>query len=124
MNRFPRLTPFARFVLVGILATGIHYGLYLALRAALPLNVAYTAGYVVSLVANFYLTALFTFGRRPSWGKAVGFGGAHAVNYGLHILLLNLFLLLGVPAALAPVPVFAVAVPVNFLLLRFVFRRR
>lgn len=113
-----------RFVLVGGLATALHYGLYLLLRHCLPLNVAYTLGYVLSFIVNFYLTAWFTFHSAPSWRKLVGMGGAHVVNYVLHIILLNLFLWLGVPSAYAPLPVFAIAVPVNFILVRYVFTKR
>lgn len=113
-----------RFILVGAFATALHYGLYLLLRSVMPLNLAYTIGYVASFAANFFLTAYFTFRSAPSWRKLAGMGGAHGVNYGLHIALLNLFLWLGVPAALAPVPVFAIAIPVNFLLVRFVFKRK
>ncbi len=113
-----------RFVLVGAFATALHYGLYLLLRSIMPLNLAYTIGYVASFAANFFLTAYFTFRSAPSWRKLAGMGGAHGVNYVLHITLLNLFLWLGVPAALAPIPVFAIAIPVNFLLVRFVFKRK
>ncbi len=115
---------FARFALTGGLATALHYGSYLALRLLVPAGLAYTLGYALSLVANFYLTAFFTFGRKPSWGRALGFGGAHLANYLLHMGLLGLFLRLGIPPAAAPLPVFAVAVPANFLLVRLVFRRR
>lgn len=121
LNRLRRLPEFIRFALVGALATGIHYGLYWLLQHAINVNVAYTVGYAVSLAANFWLTAAFTFGRRPSWGKAAGFGGAHAVNYLLHIVLLNLFLWMGLPPEWAPLPVFAIAIPVNFVLVRWVF---
>lgn len=118
---------FLRFALVGVVATALHYGIYYLLQYLLPqndvyVNIAYTVGYLVSLIANFYLTAYFTFGSRPSWKRAGGFGGAHAVNYGLHICLLNLFLYLGVPPRWAPFPVFAIAVPVNFVLVRLVFK--
>lgn len=80
-----------RFALVGAVATALHYGLYLLLLAVMPANAAYTLGYVVSFVVNFYLTAYFTFGTGPSWRKLAGMGGAHAVNYGLHLCLLNAF---------------------------------
>lgn len=87
-------------------------------------NVAYTTGYVISFIVNFYLTSYFTFGTTPSWKKLVGMGGAHLVNYLLHIILLNVFLYLGVSKAWAPVPVFAIAIPVNFLFVRFVFKHK
>ena len=111
-----------RFVLVGIFATALHYGIYLLLRCAIQIDVAYTIGYVLSFLANFYLTARFTFRTAPSWRRLVGMGGAHGVNYVLHMVLLNLFLWIGVPPALAPLPVSAVAVPVNFILVKVVFK--
>lgn len=113
-----------RFGIVGVLATTLHYGIYFLLQRVIDVNVAYTAGYVLSFVANFYATSYFTFGTSPSWKKLFGMGAAHGVNYLLHIVLLNVFLWAGVPKVWAPLPVFAIAVPVNFLLVRFVFKNK
>lgn len=116
------LYEFIRFGLVGGFCTALHYGIYYLLQLTIDVNVAYTLGYVLSFIANFYLTSYFTFGTAPSWRKLAGMSGAHAVNYALHILLLNLFLRIGIPREWAPIPVFAIAIPVNFLLVRFVFK--
>ena len=124
MKHLKRFPEFIRFVMVGILATALHYGIYFLLQRFINVNIAYTLGYVLSFIANFYLTAYFTFGKKPSWSKALGFGGAHLFNYLLHIGLLNTFLWLGLSKTLAPIPVFAIAIPVNFLLVRFVFKRK
>lgn len=113
-----------RFGIVGVGATALHYGIYYLLQQVINVNVAYTVGYAVSFVANFYATSYFTFGTSPSWKKLFGMGAAHGVNYLLHILLLNVFLWMGIPKVWAPFPVFAVAIPVNFLLVRFVFKRK
>ena len=113
-----------RFGIVGISATALHYGIYFLLQHLINVNVAYTAGYVLSFIANFYATSYFTFGTSPSWKKLFGMGAAHGVNYLLHIVLLNLFLWLGVPKVWAPFPVFSIAIPVNFLLVRFVFKHK
>ena len=104
--------------------TALHYVLYWLLQQVIYVNVAYTLGYVTSFVANFYLTSYFTFGSKPSWKKLFGMAGAHGVNYLLHMVLLNLFLWLGLSNELAPLPVFAIAIPVNFLLVRFVFKHK
>ena len=123
MKQLKRVPEFVRFILVGVFATALHYGIYLLLQRLINVNIAYTLVYALSFIANFYLTAYFTFGKKPSWGKAFGFGGAHLFNYLLHIGLLNIFLWLGLPKPFAPVPVFVIAIPVNFLLVRFVFKR-
>ena len=124
MKHLKRFPEFIRFVMVGVLATALHYGIYFLLQRFINVNIAYTLGYALSFIANFYLTAYFTFGKKPSWSKALGFGGAHLVNYLLHIGLLNTVLWLGLSKTLAPIPVFAIAIPVNFLLVRFVFKRK
>ena len=116
-------TEFIRFVIVGIIATGIHYGVYLLLNRFIPANPAYAAGYMISFIGNFFLSSLFTFKKKASFKKGIGFGISHLVNFVLHMLLLNLFLYLGVRESLAPIPVYCICVPVNFLLVRFVFNR-
>lgn len=124
MKTKPLVKEFIRFGVVGVLATALHYGIYYFLQSFINVNVAYTTGYVISFIVNFYLTSYFTFGTTPSWKKLVGMGGAHLVNYLLHIILLNVFLYLGVSKAWAPVPVFAIVIPVNFLFVRFVFKHK
>lgn len=113
-----------RFGIVGIAATALHYGIYYLLQPCINVNIAYTTGYVLSFIANFYLTSYFTFDTKPSWKKLMGMGGAHIINYLLHIALLNVFLFMGITKAWAPIPVFAIAIPVNFLLVRFVFKHK
>lgn len=113
-----------RFGMVGAGATALHYGIYYLLQRFINVNVAYTVGYVLSFVANFYATAYFTFASVPSWKKLFGMGVAHGVNYLLHIVLLNIFLYVGISKAWAPLPVFVIAIPVNFLLVRFVFKHK
>ena len=115
MKTKPLVKEFIRFGVVGVLATALHYGIYYFLQSFIN---------VISFIVNFYLTSYFTFGTTPSWKKLVGMGGAHLVNYLLHIILLNVFLYLGVSKAWAPVPVFAIAIPVNFLFVRFVFKHK
>ncbi|MGM9688685.1 MAG: GtrA family protein [Alloprevotella sp.] len=124
MKRKEVLGESLRFVLVGTAATALHYGTYWVLRTCVPLNVAYTLGYLLGFVFNFFFTARFTFGSRPSWVRLWGMAGANVVNYLLHMVLLNVVLWFGVPSGWAPLPVFAIAVPVNFVLVRWVFKHK
>lgn len=124
MKTNPVIKEFIRFGVVGVVATALHYGIYYLLQAFINVNVAYTAGYAISFIVNFYLTSYFTFGTAPSWKKLAGMGGAHLVNYLLHITLLNVFIYFGISKIWAPIPVFAIVVPVNFILVRFVFKHK
>ncbi|MBE6246433.1 MAG: GtrA family protein [Bacteroidales bacterium] len=124
MKLNPVIWEFVRFGLVGGFCTALHYGIYFLLQFAIEVNVAYTVGYLLSFIANFYLTSYFTFGTAPSWRKLFGMAGAHGVNYLLHMVLLNLFIWIGVRQEFAPLPVFAIAIPVNFILVRFVFKHK
>ena len=120
----PVIWEFVRFGIVGGVCTALHYGIYFLLQMAINVNIAYTVGYLLSFGVNFYLTSYFTFGSAPSWKKLFGMAGAHGVNYLLHMVLLNLFLWIGVGAKWAPLPVFAIAIPVNFILVKFVFKNK
>lgn len=111
-----------RFCIVGTIATAIHYGLYLPLSFCLNLNVAYSIGFIVSFICNFLLSNYFTFHTRPTWKRAVRFGGSHVINYAMQISFFNLFLFLGVSKAYAPMPVWVVIMPINFLLVRFALK--
>ncbi len=113
-----------RFAVVGVIVTTLHYGIYYFLKAITNVNIAYAAGYIISFIVNFYLTSYFTFGTAPSWKKLLGMGGAHLINFLLHMTLLNIFLYMGFSKTWAPVPVFAIVIPVNFLLVRFVFKHK
>ena len=114
---------FIRFGFVGVVATLLHYGIYWVLMHYINASVAYTIGYVLSFICNFFLTTYFTFQKTATVKRGLGFGASHLVNYSLHIILLNLFLWLGLSKALAPIPVFLIVIPINFLILRFVFKK-
>lgn len=125
-----KLMEFFRWGIVGVIATAIHYGIYYLLKEFVTpqtefwLNVDYTLGYIISFFGNFFLSAYFTFHEKPSLKKGFGFGIAHAINYGLHILFLNVFLLIGFSSTIAPIFVFILVVPINFLMVRFVFKKK
>ncbi|MBQ9665665.1 MAG: GtrA family protein [Bacteroidaceae bacterium] len=112
-----------RFIIVGVVATAIHYGVYWLLMQWLNVTVAYSIGYAISFICNFLLTSLFTFRKKASVKRGIGFGMAHGVNYLLHVLFLQFFLWLGISKQLVPIPVFAIVIPINFLLVRFVFKK-
>lgn len=113
-----------RFALTGVIATAIHYSIYWGLRQWIDFYIAYTVGYIISFVCNFVLTSVFTFKKKANIRRGIGFGGAHLFNYLFQMALLNIFIHFGIDQSLAPIPVYAIAIPINFLLIRFVFKTK
>jgi len=120
-----RLAEFVRFGIVGVTATAIHYGIYyLLLLLLLNPTLSYTIGYAVSFCCNYLLSSRFTFRVGLSVSKAANFGISHVLNYLIGVGLLNVFILLGVKPEVAPLPVFVLVIPINYLLVRFALTRR
>ncbi len=113
-----------RFGIVGIIATIIHYGIYLTLNLIIVSWIAYSIGYGISFLCNFYLSNKFTFKTKPTIRKGIGFGLSHFINYLLQVILLSIFIKLGIPDKYAPLPVFCIAVPINFLMVKFVLKSK
>ena len=119
-KRFPQLF---RFGIVGVIAAAIHYGVYWFFLKWINPTIAYSIGYAVSFVVNFFLSSFFTFKIRPDIRKGFRFALSHGINYLLHICFLNIFLYLGIPKTIAPFPVFALVVPINFILVQTALTR-
>lgn len=118
-----QIIQFIRFCIVGTVAAGIHYGIYyILLRLGAGHNLAYATGYILAFICNFIATSYFTFRSSPSWGRFVGFAGSHAVNFILHMVLLNVFLWMGMHELIAPIVVMLVAMLVQYTILNFVFK--
>ena len=90
-----------RFGMVGTTAAAIHYCTYWLLQRYIDVNVAYTVGYIVSFIVNYILSARFTFREKTSTRNGLGFIGAHATNYLMHIVLFNFFLWVGLSRAIS-----------------------
>lgn len=116
---------FIRFVIVGILATVIHYAIYLALEHGLHINYnfAYTIGYILSFIFNFFASTFFTFKTNANAKNGIRFAGAHLINYFVHMILLNIFIYIGIPDNLAPIFVFPIAIIINFFMVRFALKK-
>ena len=120
-----RLREILLFGVVGTTAMGIHYGLYYLLLAYLPVNAAFSVGYLVSFLCNFMMSSYLTFKVRPSLTRFLRFAASHATNYLLQMVLLNFFVhVMSLGERLAPIPVYAISIPVSYLLVRLAMRGR
>ncbi len=115
-----------RFGIVGAVATLIQYGVYYLINQVVGwgATISLTIGYGVSFVFNFFLSNYFTFRTRPTVKKGIGFGVSHMVNYCLQILFLHIYMQAGICQELAPIPMFATVIPINFILVRLVLKSK
>ncbi len=90
----------------------------------ISLNVAYTLGYAVSFIFNFFISNYFTFNTKPNKEKGFKFLLAHGFNYLLQMGLLNIYIKIGIGKELAPFFVYIICVPVNFFLVRKALHKR
>lgn len=113
-----------RFCINGGAAVAIQYGVYLLLIPHINEFIANTVAYIVSFAYNFIVTSYWTFHSKPSWKRLAGFSGSHIVNYLTQQAVLALALWAGIPKEFAALVAMAVAVPVNFILLRTVYKKK
>lgn len=112
-----------RFGIVGGIATMIQACVYWLLVGQLNYAVANTVAYVVSFLFNYVASTHYTFRVRSTAKRGAGFAFSHLVNYLLQTATLSLFIALGMSKQWALIPMFAICVPVNFLLVRFFLKR-
>lgn len=111
----------SRFVVVGVVNTGVYYVFYLLVHTFAPYLVAHLVGLAVSMVVSFFLNCYWTFRTRPTWRKFVVFPLTNATNYVLMtvgVIVLVEWLHLG--QRIAPLIAAVAAIPVTFVLSRWV----
>lgn len=114
-----RLWPLVKFSLVGVVNTGVYYGVYLLLLRFLPYLVAHLIGWTVAVVVSYLLNCWFTYRVRPTWRKLLVYPLSSLPNvlfttFGV-VLLVEVF---RVGEELAPLIAGLAAVPFSYLLAR------
>lgn len=118
-----KLGEVVRFGIVGVLATLLQYAIYTVLLLWYSPSLSMTVGYILSFIFNFIASTRFTFKVATNARHGAGFALSHVVNYLLQMATLNFFLWIGVSKTLAPIPMFCICVPVNFVLVRFFLKK-
>ena len=118
-----KLGEVVRFGIVGVLATLLQYAIYAVLLLWCSPSLSMTVGYILSFIFNFIASTRFTFKVETNARHGAGFAMSHVVNYLLQMATLNFFLWIGVSKTLAPIPMFCICVPVNFVLVRFFLKK-
>lgn len=115
-----------RFVLVGAFGTGLQYGIYYLLLnlfqqqwpdVGILTSLAFTIGFVMEMICNYFLTSFYTFKVRPNWKNAGGFLFGRAINYVIQMLLLNALIWLHMSEEFAGILAIALAGVINYFIL-------
>lgn len=123
----------ARFVLVGALGTGVQYGIYYLLLTVFQrqwpdvgilTSVAFTVGFVVEMVCNYFLTSYYTFRVKPSLKNIGGFLIGRALNYVIQLLFLHMMIWLHVSEEWAGIVAIMLAGVINYFVLLPFFRAK
>lgn len=123
LNKEGGLAEIIRFCMVGGTATLLQYGIYVVFVDAVHVKAVPSAliSYAISFILNYVLSTFFTFKKKPTAFNIVGFVGSHLINMGLQVGLVAIFKGL-VGNTLALLPALAICIPVNYLMVRFVFK--
>lgn len=119
-----KLGEIVRFIVVGTSAAAIQYGTYLLMILWLQPLVANTIAYLVSFTFNYIASTRYTFRVKSTTRRGAGFLFSHLINYALQTVCLHFFLWAGLSKQAAMIPMFAICVPVNFLMVRFFLRKK
>ena len=120
-NKFGEIV---RFIIVGSSAAAIQYATYLLLIYWLQPLIANTIAYLISFTFNYIASTHYTFRVKSTTKRGAGFVFSHIINYLLQSGCLKLFLWLGFSKQIALIPMFAICVPINFLLVSFFLRKK
>lgn len=113
-----------RFLASGAFNTLLTYLLYLGALAFMSPGVAYTLVYALGIALAYALNRAFVFRSHAGWRSAVAMPLIYLLQYLLSLGIITVWVRLGLPAALAPLPAIALSMPVTYLLTRASFVRR
>lgn len=112
-----------RFLASGAFNTMLTYGLYLiALRFTSP-GIAYTLVYAVGIALAYALNRSFVFRSHAGWRSALAMPLIYLLQFLLSLGVVTLWVRLGLPATLAPLPAIVLCMPLTYLLSRASFVR-
>ncbi len=113
---------FSNFVIIGVVNTGLTYGIFLILQGYVHYSLAYTVAFVVGIALSYLLNVLFVFKGGHSAGAALKFPFIYLIQYVYGSILLALLVeVFTLPKAIAMLVVTTTSALLTFVLMRRVF---
>lgn len=122
-NNRERIMEIVRFGFTGVVSTFVTYAVYYVCLLLLNPTLSFSVGYIVAMIVNYILTTSFTFKVKANTKNAAGFIISNAINYGFCTLFLNLFIWIGFSEKQAPIPMYVICIPLNYLIVGFVMKK-
>jgi len=122
-----------RFTVVGSTGTAIQYAIYWGFlllfnrlwgESQLLTTTAFTLGFMIEMITNYFLTTYYTFSAKPSLKNVGGFLTGRAFNYFVQIGSLNALIWLGMGDKAAGAVAIVFAGVVNFFVVRIFFKEK
>jgi putative flippase GtrA len=116
---------FARFVVVGVVNTVVHYSVYLATWLLVGYLVAHVLATIAAMSVSYVLNCRYTFRVRPRLGTFLLYPASNCVNLGLSAAAMWLLVeVVGIHPLLATVLGGLVATPATYLVSRLILTSR
>ena len=112
------------FAVTGTVSTLIMLGLYVGLNKIMNYQSAYLVAYCISVIALYFMNALWVFNQPISWQSFIKFPLIYLLQYLVGAVSLEFIVRLGVSVTFAPVFVVIILLPVTFILNRVVLMAR
>lgn len=121
-----------RFTVVGSTGTLIQTGIYLLFLHLFEqqwpehdlTNVAFTIGFVLEMISNYFLTSYYTFQSKPSIKNLGGFLSGRAVNYLVQVASLQALIFCHMNNKIAGFLAIVIAGIVNYFVVRIFFKKK
>lgn len=112
-----------RFLMSGAFNTAVTYALYLvALRYWEP-KTAYTLVYAAGICLAYVLNRAFVFRGHAGWRSVAATPLIYLVQYLFSLAVIQVWVMAGLPAWLAPLPAILLSIPLTYFLTRLSFMR-
>jgi putative flippase GtrA len=114
---------FIRFVLIGLVNTGLTYVLYLLLLFVVPYTIAYSISYIAGIFLSYFLNSKFVFKTKLQLSKALQFPLVYIVQYLLGLVLIYVLVdLFNFNKTIVPILIVIISMPITFVLSKFIIK--
>lgn len=113
--------PILRFLIGGVINTGVSYSCYLLLKIIFSYQLAYALSYIIGIVFSYWFNTKLVFSVPMSWRGFFAYPLVYVVQYLLSALMLEgIVVRLSIKDSVAPLLVTVLMVPVTFSISKFI----